>query len=475
MAGVDAFLTRLAQVIREKRLLPRRAAILVAVSGGLDSMGLLHALVRLSPEFDWRLEVAHFNHQLRGPASSADERLVRQQCAVLKTPFHVERWASKDKVASIKAGGVEQAARLARRGFLGRTAARIGAANIVLAHHADDQVESFFVRLLRGAGGHGLGGMRRRAKHGPPLSAWLVRPLLNFTRSEIADWVKAEGVRFRHDASNQDPRFLRNRVRTELLPKLTRDFSPAIHRLVLRTMQGLADEADWMRAAAADYLRMPDTRRPPFGRCLPALQRHVLALQLERRNLKFDWELIETLREKPNTIVSAPGHHSVSRDANGRLSIAGVKRIATFSTSTRTISLDPLRGTFEFAGLAVRWALKACCAPVRRLPKRELFDADKCGPSIQVRHWQPGDRFQPIGMTRPVKLQNLFTNAKVPQIERRRRMLATTAGGEIFWVEGLRIGEGFKVTRATRRCLQWRWQHVKGDGQIPADRRVANS
>lgn len=474
MPRVDAFLARLAQVIRDERLLPTKAKVLVAVSGGLDSMALLQALTRLRDTFGWRLEVAHFNHHLRGRAADADERFVRRQCATLGVPCHVGHWGANEQLASVKLGGIEQAARAARRAFLGATAASIAASHIAVAHHADDQVEHFFVRLLRGAGSQGLGGMRQRTKHGPPLHAWLVRPLLDFPRSEIAGWAKANGVKFREDASNRDSRFLRNRVRNDLLPYLRQDFSPATHRLVLRTMRGLADEADWLRAAAAEYLRTPGNERRPFAKCPLALQRHALVLQLERRQLKFDWELIEALRTTVDTTITGPGNHGLSRDPRGNVSVIE-PQATSFDGMTRIVALGTSKGAFSFGPLAIKWSIQRRRKPDRFPPQRELFDVARIGKSIQLRHWQAGDRFQPIGMNRPVKLQDLFTNAKVPPAERHRRTVATTDRGEIFWVEGLRIGERFKLNAATRQCLAWHWRRRTLDGQLSADRNAAKA
>lgn len=454
---MDSFLTKLAQAIREERLLPARARLLVAVSGGLDSMVLLTALVRLRDDFNWRLEVAHFNHQLRGRAAEADERFVRRACTKLAVPCHVGHWPVAEQAAAIKLGGIERAARSARHAFLGTTAARIAARRIVLAQHADDQVELFFVRLLRGAGSLGLGGMRPRTRHGAPLNAWLIRPFLDWRRAELAAWAATEGVAYREDASNRDPRFLRNQVRHELLPLLTTRFSPAASTVVLRTMKTLADEADWLRAQAEQFLATSTTRRPAFASCHPALQRSVLALQLEQRRLAFDSQVIERLRETAGVIINTPGNQFISRDEAGRVRIHGAPK-PEFQAIKHTLKLNGASGGCRFGSVRVDWSLRRRFRRINFSAGQEMFDAASIGGTIILRHWQPGDRFQPIGMKRPVKLQNLFTNARVPTAERRRRVIATTAGGEIFWVEGLRIGERFKLTSATETCLVWRVQ-----------------
>ena len=122
-----------------------------------------------------------------------------------------------------------------------------------------------------------------------------------------------------------------------------------------------------------------------------------------------------------------------------------------------------LRGTESFAGVEVSWRIKARGARsvVRAVLNRERFDADQVGPRVLLRHWRPGDRFQPSGLRKPVKLQDLFTNAKIPAAARRRLLVAEAADGRIFWVEGLRMAEEFKLTGATRRQLEWRWHRAR--------------
>ena len=127
------------------------------------------------------------------------------------------------------------------------------------------------------------------------------------------------------------------------------------------------------------------------------------------------------------------------------------------------MELRGTRGTESFAEVEVKWRIQSrrSRAGVRTMPNRERFDADQVGPHILLRHWRPGDRFQPNGLPKPVKLQDLFTNAKIPAAARRRLLVAEAAGGRIFWVEGLRMAEAFKLTGGTRRQLEWRWSRAR--------------
>ncbi len=189
------FLQRVEDSIRERNLIPRGDKILVAVSGGVDSMVLLHSLKRLSPDYKWKIVVAHFNHQLRGRASDADENLVRRTAASLELPIVVEQadvksFAEKSKLS------IEMAARKLRHEFLARAARQRKIKTIALAHHADDQVELFFLRLLRGAGTEGLAGMKRRAPSPLDNNVVLIRPLLDFSKSELATFARENKIPF---------------------------------------------------------------------------------------------------------------------------------------------------------------------------------------------------------------------------------------------------------------------------------------
>lgn len=476
-------------------------------------MVLLHALAHLAQKHQWQLAVAHFNHRLRGRSSLADERLVRRTAKELQLPVVVEsadvRAFAKDHKLS-----VEMAARQLRHAFLARAARRLSIPTLALAHHADDQVELFFLRLLRGCGSEGLAGMKWTSPSPADPSVHIIRPLLDQTRATLHAWAENNRIRFREDASNQSLDFSRNRIRHELLPRL-KQLQPALEPVVLRLMdllgaesQLVADEASrWLAARRLSTCghsrpdRQPsnsNVRRraaPPRAPSCPplseqpsragqafglsensslgfdqlpvAVQRRCLLLQLTELGIPVGYDLVEQLRLHPDLPIAVPttqpgtAPRIATRDPSGTILLARAQSPA-FDFSSQPVCLSQPTGHVTFSGVEIAWKTSPLRQP--KIPPaaagRVMFDADKVGHEILLRHWQPGDRFQPIGMAAPLKLQDWFTNLKVPRESRHRLVVAATASGELFWVEGLRISERFKLSPDTTRSLHWRWKRL---------------
>jgi len=453
-------LRRVENTIQDRRLLKRGERVLVAVSGGLDSMALLHTLHQLAPRHRWRLTVAHFNHQLRGHSSNADEKLVRKVAAAMKRPIRVEKTDVR-RFAGISKLSIEMAARKLRHEFFARIAREHKIHTIALAHHADDQVELFFLRLLRGAGGEGLAGMKWRSPSPVAPEIMLVRPLLDLTKEELREFARENKIHFREDATNASLAVPRNRVRHELLPLLRRRYQPALAKTVLRLMEIVGAEAEVVGEMAEQWRK---GRQPAFDFLPVAVQRRVLQFALEELGVPVDFDLVEQLRKSANRSVSVNSTLSVLRDAAGVVKLRAGLAATEFDDSYKTVKLMGRAGDTEVDGWQLTWRFEAGTNIVRPRGQNacEYFDADRVGGKITLRHWHSGDRFQPIGMKSAAKLQDLFTNLKIPRARRRELIVAVAENGEVFWVESLRIGERFKLTGQTRRCLTWRWRRPAG-------------
>lgn len=302
-----------------RQLLPEGAVVLVAVSGGLDSVVLLDVLHRLSPRHGWRLVIGHFNHRLRGRESAGDERFVRSLARKLGWPYVAGRDDVRRRAA---AGGVsiEMAAREARHAFLVAAARTHRARFVALAHHADDQVELVLLRLLRGAGSDGLGGMKWSGPAPGRRGVRLIRPLLGQSKSALRQYARSWSLHHREDASNRSLDILRNRVRRRLIPLLRREFQPGLTDVILREAELLGAESDHLEAEARAWLTAGDR---PFPALSVALQRRVLVEQLVRMGLDPRFEKVEALRRKEGSAVVFGGGARLLRDAAGRVRRAG--------------------------------------------------------------------------------------------------------------------------------------------------------
>ena len=430
---------------------------MVAVSGGVDSMALLRVLHELAARHEWRMAVAHFNHRLRGAESDGDERFVKEIAANLKLKF-VSARAEVGAFARGQKISVEMAARKLRHDFFVRAATRFGIATVALAHHADDQVELFFLRWLRGAGSEGLAGMKWAGPSPSDPAIHLIRPLLDQPKAALLCFAEEQGIAFREDATNGQLDLLRNRIRHKLLPLLSQQYHPAVARSVLRTMDIVGADADFVRRAAEDWLGRK--RLGNFERLHPAVQRQAVREQLMKMNVTPDFGIVERLRGAPEQAISVGPGLRVYRDQAGRIVKRAIIRPAFVADET-SVEFKAGRGAFEFGGLRIKWEFQAGGSGSKRKPAFtkgcEYFDADKVGNSIVVRHWRPGDRFQPIGMNEPIKLQDLFVNQKISRSQRHQLVVAATAEGEPFWVETMRMADRFKLDNQTVRRLKWRW------------------
>jgi tRNA(Ile)-lysidine synthase len=398
------------RTIRTHDLVRPGELVLVGVSGGPDSMALLHALWEAAKGLRARLEVATVDHGLR-PEARAEGELVRARAEALELPWHGLR--VDVRAARRPHGGLQEAARRARLDALDALAARRGAARVALGHNADDQAETVLFRIVRGTGLRGLAGIPYR--RGP-----FVRPLLDVTRAQILTYLRRRSVPFVEDPSNADERFARSRVRHELLPALARENPRVSDALV-----ALAAEA---RAAApeADDDDLPaDVGRRARG-------------------------LVARLRREGGTRrVDVAGRRTVEI-SYGRVRVgAASERPPELARFTPIVVPGP--GTYALAAGAPAVRLSAVETP----PPAGVaaFDADALGWPLVVRARAAGDRMRPRGGQGSRKLADLLIDAKVPRGERARLPVLATPAGHILYVPGLRPSEHARPTATTTRFV----------------------
>jgi len=412
-------------------LIPKGANVVAGVSGGADSVALLRALHQLNVP----VTVAHLNHQLRGAESDRDERFVRELAEELELPIVVES-------ADIRKPGLslEMAARQARHDFF----AEFENSVIALAHHADDQVETFILKLARGAGSEGLGGMSFSQPIGP---LRIIRPMLGIPRSEIIQWLKENGFEWREDASNSDETFLRNRVRHTILPLLEKELNPNFRETVLRTMDILREENVWMESFIADC-RLP-TADLPLAAKRRALRRWLFDHGAE--GVAFD--AVERILERMDA-----GEGTTIFELNDRQRVVveyGRPRFEEGTPSKKTSwELTTETGT--------GWR-KDHGKGAGALPAEASFDADKVGnSSIEVRGIQPGDRIAPRGMEGSCKLQDILTDQKIPRAQR-SSIPVVVCRDEIIWVPGYRTARGWEVPDASAKSVHVRIEQKRSE------------
>lgn len=465
--------------VREHRMLAGVRTLLVAVSGGPDSMVLLHLLAALAPSLRLRLRAAHLHHGLRGRDADRDLALVRSRCRLLGVPLDSSRLDVR-ALARRRGLSLEAAAREARYAFLSRCASRAGAEAVALGHTAGDQAETFLMRLLRGAGGRGLGGIRPVRAEG---ALRVVRPILCLRRAEVLACAAARGVPHREDASNRDRAFTRNRVRHGLIPYLERNFNPGVREALLRTAEVLAREHGFCDLHAARRYRA--LARGGAGRVfIPA--RRFLALHPALRAGVLRRALAALGAEAEVRFADAEAVARLSRGAAGGRAVClprGVEARREYAdlafgpgpTGAAGRYEFPLRDRAEIAVAPHRLRFRVAVVPrgaVRRLRRKpaglaavwgsgagvwplvERFSLDALGDApLTVRNRRPGDRYRPFGSGGERKLKEIMIDEKLP-VRLRALVPLVARGGEVVWLPGHRIAEAFRVTPATRRVLE---------------------
>jgi tRNA(Ile)-lysidine synthase len=448
----------------------------VAVSGGPDSVCLLHILVRLRKELNLELHVAHLNHQLRGSEAETDAQYVSQLAQGLGITATIERRDVKSEQSRLRTS-LEESARIIRYTFLAQVAESIGTNLVAVGHTSDDHIETILMHLIRGSGTRGLRGLQ-------PISQWpisgaslmVIRPLLQVTCQETADYCHDHQLKPRIDASNLSLSPLRNRIRHHLLPQL-KHYNPRVDEALLRTAHIAGDDLAFIEQESArlwgtTVQRQGDTivfDRAGFLELPLALQRHLLRTAIEKllTNLR-DIEtrhieaVLSALNKPAGKRLNLPGGLVFTIEYNRYLLGADAAALAPFPPLKNAFALK-IPGETRASGWRVT-ATTSNPTEVKLKPQRTsfspfiaYFDLDKIGHEVVVRSHQPGDRFQPLGMGRSKKLGEFMIDIKIPRAWRQCLPIVCSPQ-HIIWVVSGQIDDRVKVTESTRRVLNLQFE-----------------
>ena len=453
-----SLLAQVATFIRTNTLIQPHDRILVGVSGGPDSTALLHLLHRLAYLWSISLGVVHFDHALRGAESRADASWVAELAAGFNLPFYlgtddVRRHQREKKIS------LQTAARQLRLKFFQEVKQKHHYHTLALGHTADDQVELFFLRLMRGAGPEGVKGMWPHSKAG------IIRPFLGISKDQIISWLNSEGLAYRFDKSNLSRNYRRNQLRLELIPQFKK-YNPRFGEAITRFQALLQEQEEYLHHEAYRILsKWLSSDNSPVQLSAanilalhPTLQKRVLRLAcaqagvpVERLTSRHVSAALYLCRQtKPSGEISLPGNWRLVKE--NTLVVWQIKPTSCLPGSEYVFFEE--EGTCTFLNWTFSWT--TIPAPhwdnsIHNFPGVVLMDYQRLHFPLKLRTLRSGDRFQPLGMSGSKKLQDFFVDEKIPR-SRRPCIPLLVSGEEIIWLAGHRLAESVKITPQTR-CI----------------------
>lgn len=462
--------TKLAQANAKHGLLLRHDRVLVAVSGGPDSVALLHALANLREELSLHLEVAHLQHGIRGEEAKEDARFVEQLCRRMALPFHLKEIDLPQLKSAASKGNLEALARAERYRFFAAVMQQKHLHKVATAHTLDDQAETVLMWCLRGAGMKGLGGIAPRIEvatepHSDVAKIAVVRPLLEIAKADILAYLDAHELAYRVDRTNLDTSYLRNWLRLELLPAIRT-------RIDERLPQRLSQQAELLREEDAylDALARAKLAALRAGRSLQrqrllqepvVLQRRIVRLWLHEmrgRLTGIDYEhLAAILRiargDLPQGRLSLPGGHELVCEYE-KLRLRKTRRGRAGSCYTYALTVGK---TLHIAEAGLEISSEYYTPGSQPLPDsltEAVFDVAFLTGPLVVRNFRNGDRFQPLGMSGHKKVKDLFIDAKIP-LGTRAVLPLLTMNDQVLWIVGHGRSEAGRVTRQSERAVRF--------------------
>lgn len=446
-----SLLSRFEEFLTHNALVKHGTGVLVAVSGGVDSMVLLNLFRAIASEWDLTLSLAHINHGLRGEESDGDEEFVRDFAIeaglqIFSTRIDIPEFQSIHHVSR------QEAARTLRYEFFERARHEAGADVVATAHHADDNAETVLMNALRGAGIRGLTGIPMRREPG------IIRPLLFASRADIEAYAHDHGIRYRQDSSNTSRTYRRNSLRLDVLPALGRELQTdavkSLNRLssLMRSLNDLVAR-ETARVSPAVIFSSGERTTIAVGplRAQPLFLQEELVLSVLRR-LEIEpseskvTSVLALCDQPSGRVIDLSGRYHVLRDRDTL--IVSARESVTFE---REIEIG---GTYDFPGF--RFSVQPAVSVPRTFGGSQdtaYADADLLGRRLVLRSWREGDWFIPLGMSGRKKLSDFFVNSKISRV-RKPEIPILESDGAIVWICGLRLDNRFRVSPSTRRAVQ---------------------
>lgn len=433
--------------------------ILVAVSGGVDSIALLDLFANLTKEKKLYLIICHFNHKLRAFSSDSDEKFVKELALEYGLKFYSDSGNVKD-YAEKNSQSIEQAARSLRYQFFERLAKSMDIPYIALAHNADDSAETFIINLMRGTGLTGLSGIPEQRTVSK--KSQIIRPLLKFNKSELLNYAKQRNLKWHEDETNSLLLYTRNKIRLELIPKLQKEFNESIIETINRTSSLIRSADNFIKDHLTVYMKFVKWDKKSelltikinlLNTCDEYIQGEIIQKALETyfqtRNLslKVIERIINLQSQSVGSIVEINKKISVLRD---RLSLVFYTRKEDSETY---LEIDRI-GEFKIHNSVLK---------ISEVSKKDIkftndtnieyIDMELLPVKLILRNWNPGDTFIPLGMDGSVKISDFLVNNKISLLDKKNIILLSTKT-EIIWVCGLRINDKYKVNPLTTRYLK---------------------
>ncbi|MFW5975166.1 MAG: tRNA lysidine(34) synthetase TilS [Desulfosalsimonas sp.] len=492
------FIKAVEQTVSAYGMLGRDKSVLVAVSGGADSVALLCALWILAPVYRWRIAAAHLNHGLRGKASEADAGFVETLANRLDVSYYYKKETGLHALGLQKGVNLEEAGRKARYDFFCKIAGQDGFDKIAVGHHKQDAAEQVVLNLLRGCGPSGLGGIS-------PMRGRVIRPLIEIPRADIEKFLQEQKISYCIDQSNKDNSFTRNRVRNHLIPEL-QAFNPRIVETLCRISKVMREEDDWIETLVAPVYEQAVIRRDARScevelalaqirslhraACRRIVRRAVCEVKGDTRRIEHSHiESVVSMATKQGSCagqIHLPGRVRVTRTRDGigfrkekkslrcyarsgrnLKTISFEYRLEGIKTNPESVLIDEIQARFLFYHYKIH--------DIERVFDTDRqtgwVDMDRIEFPLVIRNPEPGDRFMPLGMQGTMKVKDFFINNKIdPALK--SRIPVVESGGRIIWVAGMRIDERAKITENTENVLKMSISEIFTDQSYPEDLQI---